>query len=249
MPSEDNDIKSVDLPLLDKEDEEEDYLINSHLTLDEQYMFNLRSCMPIKTMRMLTPEKVITILEHLKDGLSLSTAGAAVGVVPSTLGKYLAEGKNDYESMTDEDFEGHARPEDAFSDKAKFFIDVSRARGTCVARLHNVLLDRAEENGKEWISQYLLQILEPETYSQKYRIEKLKLEARENDGGGAVARIEFSFVNGIESRPTAEKDYMLSELKSLEEQYGKPKTTMNAIPVEFKIQGNMEDIWDDEEEE
>ncbi len=248
MSSDKSVIKSEDLPLRDKEDEEDEYLFDSSLTLDEQYMYNLRSCMPIKTMRMLTPEKIITILEHLKDGLSLSTAGSAVGVIPSTLGKYLAEGKKDYEAMTEKDFEGHERPEDAFTDKAKFFIDVSRARGTCIARLHNVLLDRAEENGKEWISQYLLQIMEPEIYSQKYRIEKLKLDARDNDGGGAVGKIEFSFINGMGSRPKDERTYLVDELAKLELQYGNPKTSVDAIPADFVIKGSVEEKWNDEEE-
>lgn len=248
MPSETDIIKKEDLPLRDKEEIEDEFLFDAYMTLDEQYAHHLKSCMPLKTMRMLTPEKVIVILEHLKDGLSLSTAGAAVGIVPSTLGKYLADGKRDYENMTDEDFEGYEHSEDAFSEKAKFFIDVSRARGTCVARLHNVLLDRAEENGKEWISQYLLQILEPEVYSQKYRIEKLKLDARDSDGGGGVGKIEFSFVNGMKSRDEEDRGYLVDELEGLENKWGKPKTSMDAIPTDFVVKGKMEDKWGEEDE-
>ena len=168
---------------------------------------------------------------------------------PSTLGKYLAEGKSDYEALTDEDFENVTNMEDALSEKAKFFIGVSRARGTCIARLHNVLLDRAEENGKEWISQYLLQILEPATYSQKYIIEKMKADAKDDDGGGAVGKIEFSFVDGMKSRPKEERVYLVSELKNLEAQYGKPKTTVNAIDAEFTIEGKKQDDWGLEDEE
>ena len=52
-----------------------------------------------------------------------------------TLGKYLAEGKSDYEALTDEDFENVANMEDALSEKAKFFIGVSRARGTCISQI------------------------------------------------------------------------------------------------------------------
>lgn len=246
-------ITTSNLPILDSEDEEEDYLYDLSRTLDENYLDQVRSCVPLKTMRMLTPSKIDTILDHVRQGMSLSTAGASVGVLPSTLGTYLADGKKDYESLTDEDFEAVDDPDDALSEKAKFFIQVSQARGECIIHLQNILIDKAGENGKEWIPQWLLQVMEPETYSLKFRTEKMKLDAKAQEGHSAVGRIEFVFIDGFDSREDEEKEIINNRLQELEDKWGKATTAVNVIDAEFLVVdeegGEDDDISGDDNDE
>src|SRR5690554_6010931 len=105
MPSDSDIITRDDLPLIKPEEDKEDYLYDYSKTIDENYLEELKSCVPLKTMRMLTPAKIDIMLKHVRNGMSLSTAGSSVGIVPTTLGRYLFEGKKDYEALTDEDFE------------------------------------------------------------------------------------------------------------------------------------------------
>lgn len=241
--SEDTDIITRDkLPTLPKDEEEEEFSYDLSKTLDENYLAQIRSCVPLKTMRMLTPVKIDTILEHVKNGMSLSTAGASVGVVPTTLGSYLADGKKEYEALTDEDFEGVENPEDVLTEKAKFFIQVSQAKGECIVTLQNILMDKASEAGKEWIPQWLLQVLEPETYSLKFRTEKMKLEAKAQETLSAVGKIEFVFIDGFGGRPEEERDYINDKLNELEDKWGKAITSVNVVEAEY-------DVIDEEDEE
>lgn len=251
--SDDTDIITRDsLPVLREEEDEEENTYDFSKTLDENYLAQIRSCVPFKTMRMLTPLKIDTILEHVRNGMSLSTAGASVGVVPSTLGSYLADGKREYEAMTDEDFEGFDDPEDALTEKARFFIQVAQAKGECIVTLQNILMDKASEAGKEWIPQWLLQVMEPETYSLKYRTEKMKLEAKAQETLSAVGKIEFVFIDGFASRAEDEKDYIDEKLSELENKWGKATTTVNVVEAEYNVveeegEEDSDDLIDDED--
>lgn len=246
MPSDSDIITRDDLPLIKPEEDKEDYLYDYSKTIDENYLEELKSCVPLKTMRMLTPAKIEIMLKHVRNGMSLSTAGSSVGIVPTTLGRYLFEGKKDYEALTDEDFEKHDNHDDALTEKAKFFLMVAQAKSECVITLQNILMDKANENGKEWIPQWLLQILEPETYSLKYRTEKMKLDAKSNEASTTVGKIEFVFIDGAESRNDEDREYIEKRMDDLERKWGKPKTAVKITDATYTVIDDEEEDSEDE---
>lgn len=219
---------SIDLIQPVKKKDEDEFVYDKSKSLDEIYLAELKECVPYKDMRMLTPEKVKTIIHHVGQGLSLFTASSAAGVVPSTVAKYIREGRKRYNEACEIDFDTFEEFEEYIGERGKFFLEINKAKSECVFELHNILMDKAQEAGKEWIPQWLLQIMEPETYSQKFRLEKLKHDLREEATDSGLGRVQFTFIDGMASRPDEDREFMEKRLQELKDIHGDPTTHMDA---------------------
>lgn len=229
-----SDLTRDELPRI--EDSDDEYVFNKDKTLDEIYLEELRECIPYKNMRMLSPAKAKQVIHNVGKGLSLYTASTAVGVVPSTIGKYLRIGRKKYNEACEIGFDTIEEFEEYVGEEGMFFLELTKAKSECVIDLHDILMDKASEAGKEWIPQWLLQVMEPETYSSKYRIEKMKADMRADVGAGAVGTVQFMFIDGMESRPPEDKAYIEDKLAKLHMKYGDPVTEMS-ITMDDELDG------------
>lgn len=229
-----SDLLREDLPKIEESDDE--YIYDKDKSLDDIYLEELKECVPYKNMRMLTPAKARQVIHNVGKGLSLYTASTAVGLVPSTIGKYLRTGRQKYNEACEADFDTVEEFIEYIGEEGQFFLDLTKAKSECVIDLHDILIDKASEAGKEWIPQWLLQVMEPETYSSKYRIEKMKADMRADVGAGAVGTVQFVFIDGVESRPEEDRDYVADRLAKLHEKHGEP-VTMGSFSSHDDIDG------------
>lgn len=211
-------------PNLEKEKE---FLMDKDKTLDEIYLAELKECIPYKNMKMMTPAKARIILNNVGKGLSLFTAATAAGMVPSTVARYMRIGRDRYNKACEMDIETIEEFEEYMGEEGMFFIELTKAKSECIVDLHDILMDKASEAGKEWIPQWLLQVMEPETYSSKYRIEKMKADMRGDVSAGSVGTVQFTFIDGMESRPPEDKEFIQKKLAQLYEKHGDPVTEMS----------------------
>lgn len=225
-------------PNLEKEKE---YLMDKDKTLDEIYLSELKDCIPFKNMRMLTPAKARGVINNVAKGLSLFTASTAVGVVPSTIAKYMRMGRERYNKACELDFKDVAEFEEYLGEEGRFFIELTKAKSECVMELHDILMDKASEAGKEWIPQWMLQVMEPETYSSKYRIEKMKADMRADVGAGSVGTVQFTFIDGMRSRPPEDRVYIQEKLAQLQSKHGDPVTELTMEEVTESLDEGSEE--------
>ena len=71
------------------------------------------------------------------------------------------------------------------------------------------------EPHNEWLMTYMLERLDPETFNLKYKA----TVANQNNNSGTQNFVQIQFINGLESRPKEEKEYIENALSQLQEKY------------------------------
>lgn len=191
-------------------------------TLDETCLELLKSSKPTNRGK-LDYSTICAIAEQLSMGVSMTTACIYAGIPPTTGYDWYKQGQEEVESLTDEQI--LASPdgiEGLLSLKGKFYLKSNRSRAECVVRIHDMLFERAFESGKEWIATYILERQEPEKYNLKYKVQQ---EVNANVSANIV---EFKFVDGMNSRPPDESDFINQQVEALKEKYSEHDIVIDA---------------------
>ena len=122
--------------------------------------------------------------------------------------------QEDFENLTDEDFEGIDDIDEVLSPKARFYLEVNRIKGDMVIELQSGLQEKALEGGKEWIATYILERTEPEFYNLKR-----KFQADVDADVKATNTVQFELMDGFMARPEEDREFISKEMEDLEEIY------------------------------
>lgn len=156
-------------------------------------------------------------------GISLNTACLYAGIAPPTGYYWFKKGQEEVENLTDEEIQNSPDGiEGLVSLYGKFYLKASKARATCVVEIHDMLYERAFESGKEWIATYLLERQEPEKYNLKYKVQQ---EVNANVSANVV---EFKFVDGMNSRPVDEANFINEQVEALKKKYSEHDIIIDA---------------------
>jgi len=152
-----------------------------------------------------------TLIENvLEKGVSLNTAACYAGVSPVTLRRWITEGLEDINNYTDEMCNSGID----LSDKGKFAIECMQRTSKAVVDMNDGLWDRAFETGKEWVSVWYLERLDPDKYNLKH-----KSESNIDVNANISSEVKFSFIDGESTyikKDDATDDYIVKERSSEE---------------------------------
>ena len=184
------------------------------LPIDEALVKDMKAMNPKSDKGLFREDILRAIYNALSHGVSLNMACNAARVPPALARKWLKQGQEDFENLTDEDFEGIDDIDEVLSPKARFYLEVNRIKGDMVIELQSGLQEKALEGGKEWIATYILERTEPEFYNLKR-----KFQADVDADVKATNTVQFELMDGFMARPEEDREFISKEMEDLEEIY------------------------------
>jgi len=147
--------------------------------------------------RYFTAENRDRIIDLVRAGNGVTTAAKAVGVMPSTVYKWVRNGTEDIANEKDTEY-------------SDFVVRLRTADATFETSIYEVLVNASQESGKEYMIQWILERKYPERFSLK---KKQDLNINTKSGAGVTVTFETGF------DPSMKRT--LEEEKEVEEGYDK----------------------------
>jgi len=148
-----------------------------------------------------TPENRERIIELVRAGNGATTAAKAVGVIPSTLYKWVSVGMEDIANEKESDY-------------ADFAIELRRADAAFETSIYEVLVNASQESGKEYMIQWILERKYPERFSLKKK-QDMNLNVKQGTG----VQVEFK-IRDSNDRPVEEQQVIEEGFKELAKIHG-----------------------------
>ena len=182
--------------------------------LNDSLVDILRNAIP-KADRKLTPAVIENISHNLGIGLPIEACCACVHVLPQTMKNWLKKGEEEVCNLSPAQLEAGDDILETLSPYGQLFFKTYEARGVLMADILSAIKDKMYEPHNEWLMTYMLERLDTETLNLKYKA----TVANQNNNSGTQNFVQIQFINGLESRPKEEKEYIENALSQLQEKY------------------------------